>query len=386
MRREYDSIVRRLIAKAEQDGDLDDREDILALMLQARYDDGTPMSHRDSADQLLALLTAGHETTATTLAWTVERLRRHPDVLNALVEEVDAGGKTLREATILETQRARPVIDIVGRKIRADSFQLGRWTVPKGMVVLVSIALMHEDPKLFPNPDRFDPSRFVDAKPDLYQWIPFGGGTRRCIGAAFANMEMTVTLRTLLREFEFGTTYAAGERIHSRGVATAPAHGGRAVQADLIASHRTDQGIRDRNRADSSRAAVAPGRCASVRLASVVPVRTGDHVVAVAEHRQYVEADRISCDRADQGIRRRHLADGSRAAVTPSHGAGVGGIAVVPERTADDVVAVAQGHNKRADLIFRRRPDHGVVDRHRTADACPAAPETPWPRDCIFAL
>ncbi|QUQ68644.1 cytochrome P450 [Kutzneria sp. CA-103260] len=229
MRREYNEIVARLITKAERAGDLDEREDILALMLQARYDDGTRMSHSDIADQLLTLLTAGHETTATTLAWAVERLRRHPDVLRALTEEARDGGKTLREATILEVQRVRPVIDMVGRKIRADGYRLGRWTLPRGIVVLVSIALIHDDGKLFPNPRRFDPQRFVTAKPDLYQWIPFGGGTRRCVGAAFATMELNVVLRTLLRDFDLAPTAEPDEAWHNRGIANAPAKGGLAV-------------------------------------------------------------------------------------------------------------------------------------------------------------
>ncbi len=229
MRREYNAVVEKLIVKAERGGNLDQREDILALMLQARYDDGTPMSHRDIADQLLTLLTAGHETTATSLAWAVERLRRHPDVLAALAEEAREGGKTLREATILEVQRTRPVIDMVGRTIRADGYQLGQWTLPRGIVVLASIALIHDDPKLFPNPERFDPQRFVTAKPDLYQWIPFGGGTRRCLGAAFATMEMNVVLRTMLRDFDLAPTAEPDEARHNRGIAIAPAKGGLAV-------------------------------------------------------------------------------------------------------------------------------------------------------------
>jgi cytochrome P450 len=229
MRQEYNEIVERLIVKAERDGGLDEREDILALMLQARYDDGTAMSHSDVADQLLTLLTAGHETTATTLAWAVERLRRHPDVLRELSDEVRAGGKALREATILEVQRTRPVIDIVGRKIRSDGFRLGRWTLPKGLTVLAGIALIHEDAALFPNPRSFDPHRFVGAKPDLYQWIPFGGGARRCLGAAFATMEMNVVLRTLLRDFELVPTTLPDEPWQSRGIANAPAKGGLAI-------------------------------------------------------------------------------------------------------------------------------------------------------------
>lgn len=236
MRREYDAIVERLISKAERDGNLDERDDILAMMLQSRYDDGSAMDHRDIADQLLTLLTAGHETTATTLAWAVERIRRHPAVLRGLVEEVDAGGSALREATILEIQRTRPVIDMVGRQVKADSFQLGRWTVPRGYVVLVSISLIHDDESVFPNARVFDPTRFLDSRPDMYQWIPFGGGSRRCLGAAFAHMEMNVILRTMLRDYTLLPTDEPDERWHSRGVANAPAKGGRAVVRRRVAA------------------------------------------------------------------------------------------------------------------------------------------------------
>ncbi|WP_410565546.1 cytochrome P450 [Amycolatopsis sp. cmx-4-61] len=220
MRREYDAIVDRLIAKARPDGD-----DVLAMMLQTRYDDGSGLSRDEIADQLLTLLTAGHETTATTLAWAVERLRRHPALLTELAE---ADGKLL-DATILEVQRTRPVIDLTARQVKQDGFRLGRWTLPKGYAVLVSIALIHDDDAVFPHAATFDPHRFAGARPDLYQWIPFGGGTRRCLGAAFATMEMTVVLRTLLRNFTLVPTQEPGERWHSRGVAYAPAKGGRAV-------------------------------------------------------------------------------------------------------------------------------------------------------------
>jgi cytochrome P450 len=228
MRHEYDAVVDRLIAKA-RDTDLDARDDILALMLQSRYDDGSAMSRGEIADQLLTLLAAGHETTATTLAWAIERLRRHPTVLRALVDEVDSGGHELRDATILEVQRTRPVIDLVGRQVKVDGFRLGRWTVPKGCAVLVSIALVHDDDSVFPNARAFDPTRFLGARPDLYQWVPFGGGTRRCLGAAFATMEMNVVLRTMLREVTLVPTTEPGERWHSRGIANAPGSGGRAV-------------------------------------------------------------------------------------------------------------------------------------------------------------
>nr|CTQ97871.1 cytochrome P450 Rv0136 [Kibdelosporangium sp. MJ126-NF4] len=233
MRRQYDEIMARLIAKAD---DLDDRDDVLAMLLQSRYDDGSAMSHSDIADQMLALLTAGHETTATTLAWAVERVRRHPAILRDLVDEVDAGGKALREATILEVQRVRPVIEAAGRMVTADSFPLGPWTLPKGQLIIVSITLLHDDPTVFPNPRAFDPSRFLDARPDFYQWIPFGGGTRRCIGATFANMEMNVVLRTMLRDVTLLPTLEPDERWHSRGVANAPKRGGLAVVRRRIQS------------------------------------------------------------------------------------------------------------------------------------------------------
>jgi cytochrome P450 family 138 len=228
-RREYDAIIDRLIAAARQDPGLDERDDVLALMLQSRYDDGSAMSREEISDQLLTLLTAGHETTATTLAWAVERLRRHPAVLRRLADEADADGSQLREATILEVQRVRPVIDATVRKVRAPGLELGRWTLPEGQVVLVSIYLIHRDEALFPDARRFNPDRFVGARPDTYQWIPFGGGVRRCIGAAFAHLEMNVVLRTMLRDFTLEPTSERGERWHSRGVAYCPAKGGRAV-------------------------------------------------------------------------------------------------------------------------------------------------------------
>jgi cytochrome P450 family 138 len=251
-RREYDAIVDRLIAAARQDPDLDARNDVLALMVQSRYDDGSAMSRDEIADQLLTLLTAGHETTATTLAWAVERLRRHPEILRRLTSEVDEGGMRLREATILEIQRTRPVIEWTARQVRAPNMNLGRWMLPKGQVVMVNIYLMHNDEALFPDARRFHPDRFLDSKPDPCEWIPFGGGVRRCIGAAFANMEMHVVLRTLLRDFILEQTSERGERWHSRGIAYCPAKGGIAVVHRRLARQPTaGQG------ADAARAEVA---------------------------------------------------------------------------------------------------------------------------------
>lgn len=228
-RRQFDEIIDRLIATAQADPHLDQRNDILALMLQARYDDGEAMSPRAVADQLLTLLAAGHETTATTLAWAVERIRRHPEILERLVAEADEGGSDLRKATIIEVQRTRPVIDITGRKVKGEAVALGPWVLPRGYSIMVSISLIHDEDGVFPNAAAFDPDRFIGVNPDTYSWVPFGGGTRRCIGAAFATMEMDVVLRTLLREFEIATTDEPDERWHSRGVAWAPERGGLAL-------------------------------------------------------------------------------------------------------------------------------------------------------------
>jgi cytochrome P450 len=228
-RRAYDAVVTRLIEKAEADPQLEQRADILAMMLQARYDDGSRMSRSEISDQLLTLLTAGHETTATTLAWAVERLRRHPDLVRRLAAEVDAGGSELRDATIWEVQRVRPVIDVTGRQVRADTLQLGRWTLRRGQMVIVSLFLMLDNDELWPNARRFEPDRFLGDRPDPHTWVPFGGGARRCIGAAFAHLEMNVVLRTLFRDFRLEPSSARDERWHSRGVAYAPAKGGRAV-------------------------------------------------------------------------------------------------------------------------------------------------------------
>jgi cytochrome P450 len=238
-RRRYDEAVSRLIADIRSDPAFEERNDVLSLMLQARYEDGSPISDDHVADELLTLLAAGHETTATTLAWAVERVRRHPRLLSRLTAEVDCGGSELLQATIWEVQRTRSVITGTARLTKVR-MRLGDWVIPERYVVMASMTLAHATGRSFPDPALFDPDRFVGNPPDNYAWIPYGGGIRRCIGAAFANMEMVVTLRTLLREFEFGTTDAAGERPRSRGVATAPRRGGRAlVYRRRVAAPRT---------------------------------------------------------------------------------------------------------------------------------------------------
>ena len=127
----------------------------------------------------------------------------------------------------LESQRSRTVIDAIGRHVYAPVYELGEWSIPRGHTVIVSISRLHGDAELFPAPERFDPQRFVGTKPPSFAWIPFGGGARRCVGAVFANMEMDVVLRTVLRHFTIEPTEAPGEKLHSRGVAYTPKDGGK---------------------------------------------------------------------------------------------------------------------------------------------------------------
>jgi cytochrome P450 len=228
-RRQYDVILDKLIDAERADPNFEERTDVLALMLRSTYEDGSAMSRNDIGDELLTLLAAGHETTAATLGWAFERISRHPDVLAALVAEADAQGSELRQATILEVQRSRTVIDLAGRHVYSPVYELGEWAIPRGSSILVGIERLHANPDIFAEPDRFDPQRFVGSKPPSFAWIPFGGGSRRCVGAVFANMEMDVVLRTVLRHFTIETTTAPGERWHSRGVAFTPKDGGKIV-------------------------------------------------------------------------------------------------------------------------------------------------------------
>ncbi|MDH6245367.1 cytochrome P450 [Mycobacterium sp. OTB74] len=227
-RRQYDEVVGRLIDQVRVDPDLDSRDDVLALLLRSTYEDGTAMSRNDIADELLTLLAAGHETTASTMAWVFERISRHPDVLRRLEDEAGTGASEYRQAAIMEVQRVRTVIDFAGRHVYAPTFQLGDWAIPHGYSIMVAMSHMHESATEFSDPERFDPSRFVGQRPSA-AFLPYGGGTRRCVGAVFANVEMDVVLRTVLRHFFIETTDAPDEKVHPRGIAYTPKDGGRVV-------------------------------------------------------------------------------------------------------------------------------------------------------------
>lgn len=228
LRARVDVVLDRLIATAKADPELAERPDVLALLVQSTHLDGSPMADDEIRDQLVTMLAAGHETTAHQLAWAVERLSRHPEVLERLVAEADAGGRALRDATIRELQRTRPVI-LFASRYTMEPYELGGYELPRGVYIASAAALTHFDPRLFERPDRFDPDRFLRARPDTYAWIPFGGGVRRCIGATFAHMEMDVVLRVLLEHVAIAASTAPDERWRFRGVAVAPERGGMAV-------------------------------------------------------------------------------------------------------------------------------------------------------------
>ncbi|HEY1855088.1 MAG TPA: cytochrome P450 [Solirubrobacterales bacterium] len=221
----YRRIVETLVDDHLADPELEQRIDILALMLRAQLDEAGEVDRADTADELLTLLVAGHETTASALAWSVERLRRHPGVLGRLEEEARGSESALRLATANEVLRVRPVISATGRLVMKP-FELGEWRLPPGSRVVTGIVPLHEDGRFHERAEQFDPDRYLGRKPDTYAWIPFGGGLRRCLGAAFAQFEIDVVLRTLLRNFELQPTDAEPERESFRGVAFAPAKGG----------------------------------------------------------------------------------------------------------------------------------------------------------------
>ena len=150
-------------------------------------------------------------------------------MLAKLVDEADTDGNEYRQATILEVQRARTVIDFAGRHVYAPTFELGEWVIPQGYSIVVAIAQLHNRAEDFADPERFDPQRYIGTRPPTFAFIPFGGGTRRCVGAVFANVEMDVVLRTVLRHFVIDTTTAPEEKVHSRGVAYTPKDGGRII-------------------------------------------------------------------------------------------------------------------------------------------------------------
>lgn len=217
----YEEIALR---RGEVESGEEGHDDVLSLLLSAHHDDGSPMSDEELRDELVTVLGAGHETTATALAWAMERLLRTPRALQALRESLAAGEDDYLDATIKETLRARPVIVDVARKLTTAA-SIGGYELPAGTFVMPAIAAMHYREDLFPNPEEFRPERFLDGKPDTYVWIPFGGGVRRCIGAAFAEYEMRIVLRAILERAELSVPDPKPEKVKVRNITLAPGKG-----------------------------------------------------------------------------------------------------------------------------------------------------------------
>ncbi|MFT4187797.1 MAG: cytochrome P450 [Aeromicrobium sp.] len=203
-----------------------ERHDILSLLLDARDEDGSALTDVELRNELLTLVLAGHETTANTVAWAFERLTRTPAAYDRLREEVRSGGEEYLEATVKEAMRARPVVPVVARRPSVP-WRFGDFVVPAETRVVMAILLTHHREDLYPDPERFDPDRFVGVRPSPYAWLPFGGGDRRCLGAALAMAELRVVLREMARRADFAVTDAPPERPRHRNVTMIPAQGGR---------------------------------------------------------------------------------------------------------------------------------------------------------------
>ena len=219
---EADELIFELIE--EQRGEAEgERNDILAMLLAARHEDGSPMSAQELRDELMTLLVAGHETTASELAWVFERLPREPRVLARLGEGDDA----YLLATIQETLRRRPVLPNSAPRLVKQPVEIGGFPYPEGVCVVPNAYLVHHDPDIYPDPYAFRPERFLDESPGTYTWIPFGGGRRRCLGASFAMLEMQIVLRAVL---DRGIVSGGGlETPRRRAITISPGKGARVV-------------------------------------------------------------------------------------------------------------------------------------------------------------
>jgi cytochrome P450 len=219
-----DELLLAEIADRRSDPQLDEREDILSLLIAARFEDGSAMSDAELRDQLVTLLLAGHETTATGLAWTFDLLLRHPAALTRLTADVDAGDDAYLRAVVSESLRLRPVVPLAGRRL-ASELHAGGLDLPAGADVTPAIWLTHTRADLYPEPYAFRPERFLENPPSGYGWIPFGGGVRRCLGASFAELEMRVVLETILRRSVLEPVSSSAEHPTRRNVTLSPRKG-----------------------------------------------------------------------------------------------------------------------------------------------------------------
>jgi cytochrome P450 len=230
-RQAVDEMIYAEIAARRGAADLEERTDVLSMLLVARDEQGEPMTDAELRDELVTLLVAGHETTATGLAWAFELLLRNPDVLARTRAAVAEGDTAYMDAVVKETLRRRTVVPGVGRVVRGEPFALNGYVIPPGIEINPSIAGMHRRADSYPDPTAFRPERFLgDDAPDTYTWIPFGGGTRRCLGASFASFEMRVVISRVLERAQL-TAVGRAERPVRKGVTIVPRNGVRVRQA-----------------------------------------------------------------------------------------------------------------------------------------------------------
>jgi cytochrome P450 len=229
--REVDELLFAEIAEHRERPDLAERDDMLSMLMQAEFEDGSRMEDRELRDQLMTMLLAGHETTATALAWTFDLLLRHPAALARLRESLAAGEEDYLRATISESLRLRPVIPLAGRRLSKELVADGL-TLPPGTDVTPAIWLTHTRADLYPEPFAFKPERFLNGSPETYAWIPFGGGVRRCIGASFAEFEMRNVLREVLTRCELRKASPMPERTGRRNITLSPRDGTPVVVTD----------------------------------------------------------------------------------------------------------------------------------------------------------
>lgn len=223
--RAIDDLLTPMIAARRQDPDLHNRTDIMSLLLTARSEHGESLTDKEIRDDLVTLVLAGHETTATTLSWMIDLVLHHPDVLAKVQAEADAGESTRYvEAVINETLRVRPPSPFTGRYTAGD-YRLGGYTVPAGTRIVPHIGEVNLDAETYDRPDEFRPERFLDGSPPTYAWIPFGGGIKRCLGASFSILELTVMIQTLLRSGRFEAVHKQQDRKVRRGIVLLPHRG-----------------------------------------------------------------------------------------------------------------------------------------------------------------
>jgi cytochrome P450 len=223
--------------RAENRAGTGDRDDVLAMLLQARHEDGSPMSPQELRDELVTALVAGHETTASQLAWAFERLSRHPEVVSRLTAEIDAGeGDEYLTATVNEILRLRPVLPNAEPRLTKKPIEIGGFTYPAGVALIASAILVHHDPEIYSEPFAFRPERFLGRQPGTYTWLPFGGGRRRCLGASFALLEMKIVLRTVLARCEVLPVGDRPERTRRRSITFSPSRGATVLLRDRMAA------------------------------------------------------------------------------------------------------------------------------------------------------